>query len=90
MALWTENKNTCEESVIAEVLDPILPGGWEKWKYVCPEMGTETGGVGCRCQKTAYGVDERGAGYWMFWRAVMDYNITNSEGKAEKFFGADR
>ena len=35
-ALWVEDKNTSEESVMQSVLDPILPGGWEKWKYVCP------------------------------------------------------
>lgn len=34
MALWAEDKNTSEESVIQSELDPILPGGWEKWKYV--------------------------------------------------------
>ena len=33
-ALWTEDKNTSEESVIEAELDPLLPGGWEKWKYV--------------------------------------------------------
>jgi len=33
-ALWTENKNTSEESVMKAELDPLLPGGWEKWKYV--------------------------------------------------------
>jgi len=33
-ALWTENKNTSEEAVMEKELDPILPGGWEKWKYV--------------------------------------------------------
>jgi hypothetical protein len=72
-ALWTENKNTSEESVMAEVLDPILPGGWEKWKYVCLEMGTEIGGVGCRCQNTTHGIDERRAGYGVFWGAMVDY-----------------
>jgi len=36
LALWTENKNTSEESVMAAELDSLLPGGWEKWKYVCP------------------------------------------------------
>lgn len=35
-ALWTEDKNTSEESIMQTELDPILPGGWEKWKYVCP------------------------------------------------------
>jgi hypothetical protein len=30
-ALWTEDKNTSEESVMEEELDPILPGGWAKW-----------------------------------------------------------
>lgn len=33
-ALWTEDKNTSEESVMQSELDPLLPGGWEKWKYV--------------------------------------------------------
>ena len=33
-ALWTEDKNTSEESVMEAELDPLLPGGWEKWKYV--------------------------------------------------------
>lgn len=33
-ALWTEDKNTSEEAVIQKELDPILPGGWEKWKHV--------------------------------------------------------
>ena len=34
-ALWTDDKNTSEESVMESVLDPILPGGWDKWKNVC-------------------------------------------------------
>lgn len=33
-ALWTEDKNTSEELVMQTELDPVLPGGWEKWKYV--------------------------------------------------------
>jgi len=33
-ALWTEDKNTSEEPVMEAELGPILPGGWEKWKYV--------------------------------------------------------
>jgi hypothetical protein len=33
-ALWEEDKNTSEESVMQAELEPILPGGWEKWKYV--------------------------------------------------------
>jgi len=34
LALWTENKNTSDEGVMHNELDSILPGGWEKWKYV--------------------------------------------------------
>jgi hypothetical protein len=34
LALWAEDKNTSEEAVMQKELDPILPGGWEKWKYV--------------------------------------------------------
>jgi hypothetical protein len=34
--LWIEDRNTSEEAVMADLLDPILPGGWEKWKYVPP------------------------------------------------------
>jgi hypothetical protein len=34
LALWKDDKNTSEEAVMQETLDPILPGGWEKWKYV--------------------------------------------------------
>jgi hypothetical protein len=38
-ALWTEDKNTSDESVMQAELDPLLPGGWEKWKYVTsPEL----------------------------------------------------
>ena len=33
-ALWKEDKNTSEELVMRTYLDPILPGGWEKWEYV--------------------------------------------------------
>jgi hypothetical protein len=33
-ALWTDDKNTSEESVMQAELNPLLPGGWEKWKYV--------------------------------------------------------
>ena len=33
-ALWSEDKNTSEESVMQAELDPILPGGWDKWKHV--------------------------------------------------------
>lgn len=33
-ALWTEDKNTSEESVMQNELEPLLPGGWEKWKHV--------------------------------------------------------
>jgi hypothetical protein len=33
-ALWTEDKNTSDEAVMQAELDPLLPGGWEKWKYV--------------------------------------------------------
>jgi hypothetical protein len=35
-ALWIEDKNTSEESIMQSELDPLLPGGWEKWKYVPP------------------------------------------------------
>lgn len=35
-ALWTEDKNTSEESVMEAELGPMLPGGWEMWKYVTP------------------------------------------------------
>jgi hypothetical protein len=34
IALWAEDKNTSEESVMQSELNPILPGGWEKWKFV--------------------------------------------------------
>ena len=33
-ALWTEDKNTSDESVMQSELDSLLPGGWEKWKHV--------------------------------------------------------
>ena len=33
-ALWTEDKNTSEELVMQSELGSLLPGGWEKWKYV--------------------------------------------------------
>lgn len=35
-ALWTEDKNTSDEAVMQAELDTLLPGGWEKWKYVDP------------------------------------------------------
>jgi hypothetical protein len=34
-AVWVEDKNTSDESVMQKELDSILPGGWEKWKHVC-------------------------------------------------------
>jgi hypothetical protein len=34
LALWREDKNTSEEAVMQAELDPILPGGWDKWKHV--------------------------------------------------------
>jgi len=36
LALWREDKNTSEEAVMQAELDPILPGGWKKWKHVFP------------------------------------------------------
>jgi hypothetical protein len=33
-ALWTEDKNTSEERIMQAELDSLLPGGWDKWKYV--------------------------------------------------------
>jgi hypothetical protein len=36
LALWTKDLNTSEEAVMQSELDPILPGGWEKWKHVTP------------------------------------------------------
>jgi hypothetical protein len=38
LALWTRDKNTSEEAVMEAELDPILPGGWEKWKHVLPSF----------------------------------------------------
>ena len=35
-ALWTEEKDTSDEAVMQTELEPLLPGGWDKWKYVHP------------------------------------------------------
>jgi len=42
LALWREDKNTSDEAVMQAELDPILPGGWEKWKHVFPLLLTST------------------------------------------------
>ena len=35
-ALWTEDKNTSDETIMQAEIDSLIPGGWEKWKYVDP------------------------------------------------------
>jgi hypothetical protein len=30
-ALWTEDKDTSQESIMEAELGPLLPGGWTKW-----------------------------------------------------------
>jgi hypothetical protein len=73
VALWTEDKNTSEESVLAQLLDDIIPGGWEKWKHVYPFMDTDAEYFGSRCQETSYRVNKGSFGYGMFWDAMVDY-----------------
>ena len=36
LALWTEDKDTSQESVMKAELDALLPGGWDKWGPVFP------------------------------------------------------
>ena len=66
MALWTEDKNTSEESVMQAELDPLLPGGWEKWKYVTNPYLTDkidtVDTLGCWSEETVDGFDKGGFG----------------------------
>jgi hypothetical protein len=63
-ALWTEDKNTSEESVLQVELDPILPGGWEKWKYVCPRCicANSVDNIRSRSEEEIDGFDKRSIG----------------------------
>jgi hypothetical protein len=90
LALWTKDMNTSEEAVMQSELDPILPGGWEKWKPVpfpLPPLflharwlmadDFRSGG-----EETVDGFDAGGVGGWMFWSPLVDcYQLEGRDGE---------